>query len=72
MVLTAARHTRVIAPPRPLAQEATVSTGLVDVIARVNADPSFRQAWQADPWLALACYDLANGVSSAGFSRGGR
>ena len=27
------------------------------VIGRLEADPVFRLALEADPWLALACYD---------------
>jgi hypothetical protein len=40
-------------------QQAPVTTdALAYAVRRLNADASFQQAWQADPWLALACYDL--------------
>jgi hypothetical protein len=42
------------------------STTLADAIGHMTTDPSLRQAWLADPWLALACVDLANGASLAG------
>jgi hypothetical protein len=47
------------------------STALTDSIRRLNAEASFQQAWEADPWMALACYDLIQQPSSRALSSAG-
>ena len=37
------------------------SETFAEAIGRMEADPLFRLALEADPWLALACYDQIRG-----------
>jgi hypothetical protein len=65
MVRGVAGSALLVSPRRaPSRQATTPSIGLADAIGRMSADAPFRQAWQADPWLALACYDLIQQPSS--------
>jgi hypothetical protein len=59
MITPLAIQRPLVAPRSAPALQATLpSNALADAISRMQADASFQQAWQADPWMALACYDL--------------